>query len=585
MSFPQDPPKPLDQTFAPVLDNWLHALQGRMTGGMSPLGQMLAFADWGVHLANAPFRRVALANAAVLQASRLAAAAAGVPAIAADPSDHRFADPAWQQPPFNLFAQAFLLAEEWWARAAGSPRGSSTGSSEKGASTGVATSSQREVAFIIRQLLDMASPSNVPWLNPEVIRDTWTTGGHNLLAGLANLAMDVQHSLGPPDSAPFRLGQDLAATPGKVVLRNDLTELIQYSPVTPDVAKDPILIVPAWIMKYYILDLSPDNSLIGYLVKHGHTVFAISWRNPTAEQSATTLDDYRRLGVMAAVDAVSDICKRARIQACGYCLGGTLLSIAAAAMGRDGDDRLRSVTLFCAQTDFTEAGELQLFITEDQLAFLDDLMRAQGYLDSRQMAGAFQMLRSNDLIWSRSIKSYLLGEAEHSSDLMAWNADGTRMPAAMHSTYLHRLFMDNDLFEGRFPVDGHPIALADIQVPMFVVGTETDHIAPWHSVFKIHLLPEADLTFVLTSGGHNAGVVSPPGHPHRHFRVRQRPAGEHYLGPDEWLAATPPREGSWWPAWLGWLAMHAEGSAAPPPMGSGRFPPLDDAPGRYVREH
>jgi polyhydroxyalkanoate synthase len=224
------------------------------------------------------------------------------------------------------------------------------------------------------------------------------------------------------------------------------------------------------------------------------------------------------------------------VHACGYCLGGTLLAIAAAAMSRDGDERLASVTLFCAQTDFTEAGELQLFVSEDQLALLDDVMGAQGYLDSRQMAGAFQLLRSNDLVWSRVIKTYLMGEREHPNDLMAWNADGTRLPARMHSEYLKRLFLENELAEGRFPVAGKPIALNDIHVPLFVVGTETDHIAPWRSVHKIHLLTEADITFVLTSGGHNAGVVSEPGHPGRRFHIGRRAPEARYRGPDEWLA-------------------------------------------------
>jgi polyhydroxyalkanoate synthase len=337
-------------------------------------------------------------------------------------------------------------------------------------------------------------------------------------------------------------------------------------------------------MKYYILDLSPQNSLIRYLVSQGHTVFAISWRNPTAEQRDTTLDDYRAKGVMAALDAVEDICGDAKIHACGYCLGGTLLSIAAAAMGRDGDDRLASVTLFCAQTDFTEAGELQLFITEDQLAFLNDVMRAQGYLDSQQMAGAFQMLRSNDLIWSRVIRTYLMGEREHPNDLMAWNADGTRMPARMHGEYLRRLFLDNELAEGRFPVGGRPIAVSDIRAPCFVVSTETDHIAPWHSVYKIHLLTEADVTFVLTSGGHNAGVVSEPGHKNRHFRLGHRKPGARYVGPDEWLAGAELHEGSWWPAWSAWLKARSSGEGDSPPIGSERYPPIENAPGQYVHQ-
>ena len=326
-------------------------------------------------------------------------------------------------------------------------------------------------------MVDVYSPSNVPWLNPEVIEATLATGGSNFAAGTMNLLADLRETLNGSanEQGPFRIGNDLAATPGKVVFLNELIELIQYAPTTPEVGREQVLIVPAWIMKYYILDLSPGNSLIRYLVAEGHTVFAISWRNPGAGFRNTTLDDYRVKGVMAALDATTDICGGAKIHGCGYCLGGTLLSIAAAAMARDGDDRLASVTLFCAQTDFTEAGELQLFITEDQLALLDDVMRARGYLDSRRMSGAFQMLRSNDLVWSRLVKTYMMGEREHPNDLMAWNADGTRMPARMHGEYLRRLFLQNALAEGRFTVGEKPIAISDIHAPFFVVGTETDH--------------------------------------------------------------------------------------------------------------
>jgi polyhydroxyalkanoate synthase len=556
------------------LDGRLHAAQGRIFGGLSPAAIGLAFLDWGVHLANAPFGRVALAKEAMRQWTRLLAAVAGQPAIDQLPADPRFRDPAWGQDPFNLIAQSFLLAEAWWAQLAATP-------------AGVSRTNQRIVSFGTRQIIDMFSPSNVPWLNPEVIHATVKTGGRNFVAGTGNLLADLRQVVSGRASAldDFRIGRDLAATPGKVVFRNALIELIQYAPTTPLVGQEPVLIVPAWIMKYYILDLSPENSLIRYLVAQGHTVFAISWRNPGKELRNTKLDDYRGLGVMAALDVITDICGGAKVHACGYCLGGTLLSIAAAAMGRDGDDRLQTVTMFCAQTDFTEAGELQLFINEDQLAFLDDVMRAQGYLDTGQMAGAFQLLRSNDLIWSRVIKSYMMGEREHPNDLMAWNADGTRMPARMHSEYLHRFFLDNELAEGRFQVAGRPIAVSDIRVPVFVVATETDHIAPWRSVYKIHLLNDADLTFVLTSGGHNAGVVSEPGHRNRHFHIGHRAPGSRYVGPDEWQQQAQDREGSWWPAWWEWLATHSSNEIAPPPMGSAHYPAIEDAPGRYVLEH
>lgn len=555
------------------LDRMLHAAQGRVTLGLSPLAQGLAFMDWAAHARNAPFRCLSLAQAAVSQWQRLCAAAADGAAIVPPPGDHRFQDPSWRQPPFNLMHQSFLLAEEWWAKA-------ST------AFPGVSRANQRITSFTIRQLVDTFSPSNVPWLNPEVIQATIATGGRNFFAGSTNLFTDLQERVSgrPCNPDEYRIGRDVATTPGKVVLRNELIELIQYEPSSPRVRREPILIVPAWIMKYYILDLSPHNSLIRYLVAQGHTVFAISWRNPGTDLADTKLDDYRTKGVMAALAAITDICGGARVHACGYCIGGTLLAIAAAAMARDGDDRLASVTLFCAQTDFTEAGELQLFITEDQLAFLDDVMSTKGYLDQRQMAGAFQFLRSNDLIWSRLIKSYLLGEREHPNDLMAWNADGTRLPARMQADYLHHLFLEDELAEGRFQVEGKPIALSDIHVPLFVVATETDHIAPWRSVYKIHLLNEADLTFVLTSGGHNAGVVNEPAHPHRHFRLGHRPPGGLFVGPDEWLALATAQNGSWWPTYAEWLAAHCAEFIDPPALGSKNYPPLMDAPGSYVVE-
>jgi polyhydroxyalkanoate synthase subunit PhaC len=554
------------------LDRMLHVWQSRYTGGRSPSTVGLALLDWAAHAANSPFQTAAIAGTAFTQWSRLASTTmGGEMAIKPAPDDHRFASPAWQQYPYNLLTQAVLLGEEWWANVA------------KG-SGGVGKPNARIVAFTVRQWLDLMSPSNVPWLNPEVIETTRASGGANLTAGMQNFLHDQAATNGGAPAGRFIVGKDLAATPGKVVFRNALIELIQYAPATATVGAEPVLIVPAWIMKYYILDLSPGNSLIRWLVAQGRTVFAISWRNPGADMRDTSLDDYRTQGVMAAIDAVSAVCGNARIHATGYCLGGTLLSIAAAAMARDNDDRLESLSLFAAQTDFTEAGDLQLFITADQLNFLNDIMQTQGYLDSAQMGGAFQMLRSNDLVWSHAIRDYLLGEHDAPNDLMAWNADGTRLPARMHIEYLKGLFLDNDLAEGRFQVAGRPLALGDIKLPMFVVGTERDHIAPWHSVFKLHLLNDGELTFVLTSGGHNAGIVSEPGHPHRHFRIRVRAAAARTLGSEEWQRETAPQDGSWWLEWNAWLDRHSGPRVDPPPMGAPGFVPLCDAPGTYVQE-
>jgi polyhydroxyalkanoate synthase len=379
----------------------------------------------------------------------------------------------------------------------------------------------------------------------------------------------------------FAVGKNLAVTPGKVIYRNRLMELIQYEPTTPTVHAEPVLIIPAWIMKYYILDLSPENSLVRYLLSQGHQVFMISWKNPTSEDRDLGLKDYVDLGARRAIETVSDIAKKP-IHCAGYCLGGTLSAIVAAAMARDHDGRLASLSLFAAQTDFTEAGELMMFIDEGQVSYLEDLMWTQGFLDARQMSGAFQLLRSNDLIWSRLVHDYLLGEREPFSDLMAWNADATRMPYRMHSEYLRKLFLDNELAEGRFSVDGRRVALEEIALPIFAVATERDHVAPWQSVFKIHTLTSADVTFLLASGGHNAGIVSEPGHAGRNYRLLTSGRSDRVLDPDAWLAAAEKKEGSWWPAWQNWLAEHSEGRVKARTPGARSHPAICDAPGTYV---
>lgn len=440
------------------------------------------------------------------------------------------------------------------------------------------------VTFAGRQWLDMWSPSNFIWTNPEVLEAIRTTGGANLWRGAVNYFDDLRRlatGAEPAGTEDFQVGTNVAITPGKMVFRNRLIELIQYTPTTPKVHTEPILIVPSWIMKYYILDLSPHNSIVKHLVEQGHTVFIISWKNPDASDRDLGLEDYRSLGIMDALDAVTAIVSGRRVQAVGYCLGGTLLTIAAAAMARDDDDRLHSLTLLASETDFRDSGEIALFIDESQLAWLEAGMWSKGYLDGKQMAGAFQMLNSRDLIWSRRVREYLLGERQELNDLMAWNADVTRMPYRMHSEYLRRLYLNNDLAEGRHRVNGRPVAIADIEVPIFLVGTVRDHVAPWPSVYKMHLLSDAELTFVLTSGGHNAGVVSPPDHPRRSHQIATRKVGARYIDPQTWRAETPLHQGSWWPAWQQWLAEHSSARLTPPAMG-GKKGPLADAPGTYV---
>jgi len=388
----------------------------------------------------------------------------------------------------------------------------------------------------------------------------------------------------PLGTENFLVARDVAVTPGKVIYRNHLAELIQYAPATQMVQAEPVLIVPAWIMKYYILDLSPQNSLIRHLVGQGHTVFCMSWRNPTAEDRNLTMDDYRS-AVMAALAAINAIVPGRKIHATGYCLGGTLLAIAAAAMARVGDDRLATLTLLAAQTDFTEPGELALFIDHSQMHFLESMMWNKGYLSADQMAGAFQLLRSNDLVWSRLVRDYLMGERSPMTDLMAWNADSTRMPYRMHAEYLQRLYLDNELAAGHFMVEGRAAALQNIHAPMFVVGTERDHVAPWRSVYTIHYHTDADITFVLVAGGHNTGIVSEPGRQNGHFRIAMKRTSDPCLDPDEWTTAAALKDGSWWNAWTDWLATHsASDSVLPPSMGAAAkgYPPIEDAPGTYV---
>jgi polyhydroxyalkanoate synthase len=567
---------------ADITDRSLHAAVARYTLGLSPAAVAAAYLDWLAHLLASPGKRMQLVDKMARKVVRFAtfawqqAVAPGHSSRAIEPlpQDRRFSSKAWQHPPFNLFWQGFLLQQQWWHNATSDVRG-------------VARHHEEMVRFGGRQLLDMFSPSNFLPTNPDLLQRTFQTGGQNFLLGFQHLVEDWERAIAgrkPVGSEAYEIGHSIAATPGTVVYRNRLIELIQCAPATEQVQHEPILIVPAWIMKYYILDLSARNSLVRYLTEQGFTVFMISWKNPGAEDRDLGMEDYRQLGVLAALDAVSTITDNRPVHAVGYCLGGTLLSIAAATMARDGDHRLKTMTLLAAQTDFTESGELTLFIDESQIAFLEDMMWEQGFLDAKQMAGAFQMLRSNDLVWSLALRRYLMGEREPISDLMAWNADTTRLPYRMHSEYLRRLFLENDLAEGRYLAGGRPVVLSDIRLPIFAVGTSWDHVAPWRSTYKIHLLVDSEVTYVLTNGGHNAGIVSELDHPDRHHQLMTKGAGDRYVDPDTWLALAPRRDGSWWPTYVAWLKGHSDGLTAPPPAGDAQqgLVALCNAPGTYV---
>ena len=559
-----------------TLDHAAQAWIARCTGGLSPAALSLAFMDWFVHLLAAPGKQMELAALAAQGCGQLIRPGRGITAPASGlPRDSRFQAPGWQTEPFLFWHQAFQLTEQWWHSATHDIPGTTH-------------HHQDVVSFAARQWLDIFSPGNFALTNPEVLTYTAATCGANLIQGAANACADVWRAATNQRGAAkrrFEPGVDVAVTPGSVVFRNHLIELIQYRSSTAQVAAEPLLIVPAWIMKYYILDLSPHNSLVRYLVDQGYTVFCISWRNPDEQDRDLGFDDYRRLGVMAALDAISRILPERKIHTAGYCLGGTLLTIAAAAMANRQDDRLASITLFAAQTDFTEPGELQLFVDESEVNLLESMMWERGYLGGDQMGGSFQLLRSNDLIWSRAVHDYLLGKRAPTTDLASWNEDRTRMPYRMHSEYLRQLFLDNDLACARYTVDGRPISLRNIAAPMFVVGAERDHIAPWRSVYKIHHLADTDLTFVLTNGGHNAGIISEPGHANRHFHILCTAEADLSVGPDEWIETAEDRDGSWWPAWAAWLDTHSSAPrVAPPRLG---LPDEDgatlaDAPGTYV---
>jgi polyhydroxyalkanoate synthase len=565
------------------LDYAFRAALGQATGGLSPTAFMAAWFDWAVQLAASPGRQIELAQDALhrsLDAWTFAArAATGAPVAptegmdgAADPS---YQGEAWSRYPFNVIARNYQ-------------HGAAFLNSLPKDVVGLAPHCADLIGFTVHQWLAALSPANFLATNPELLELTRAEGGENLKRGAAHYLEDLNRVVkgGGAKPSALRVGRELAVTPGKVVYRNALIELIQYAPTTKDVYAEPVLITPAWIMKYYILDLSPRNSLVKYLVDQGHTVFMISWKNPESGDRDFGMDDYVREGFLAALDAVSAIVPDRPVHAVGYCIGGTLLAVAAAALAREGDTRLASMTLFAAQTDFSEPGELSLFISPSQLALLEAQMRRDGVLDSRQMGATFAMLRPRDLIWQPMVTNYLKGERAPVIDLMAWNADGTRMPYKMHTEYLYRMYLDNELSTGRFPYAGRPVSLADIKLPMFVVGTETDHVAPWKSVYKIENLARSrDYTFLLTSGGHNAGIVSGPVHPKRQHRIRTWRLGERHVAPDEWLASAAVQPGSWWPTWEQWLAARSTGRIAPPAIGAADrgLPPIEDAPGQYVR--
>ena len=465
------------------------------------------------------------------------------PVIQADPKDKRFKDEAWKESEvFDFIKQSYLLSARYVNDVVSHVDGLDAKTAQK-------------VDFYSRQFIDAMSPSNFLMTNPEVLRRTAETGGENLLRGLNNLLSDLERGRGKltvkmTDTEAFKMGENIAISPGKVVYQNDLMQLIQYAPTTGTVLKRPLLIAPPWINKFYILDLRPKNSLVRWAVSQGHTVFMISWVNPDERLSGKRFDDYMTEGYLAALDAIERATGEREVNAIGYCLGGTLLACTLAYMAAHGDDRIKSATFFVTMTDFQEAGELGVFIDEEQLRQLEEKMDRRGYLDGSEMATTFNMLRANDLIWSFVVNNYLLGNDAFPFDLLYWNSDSTRMPAAMHSFYLRRMYQQNQLCKaGGIALADTPIDLGRVKVPAYFLSTREDHIAPWKSTYRGTQLLGGPNRFVLAASGHIAGVVNPPeGGKYSHW-INPTLAPD----PDAWLAGATEMAGSWWPDWQRWI--------------------------------
>ncbi len=491
------------------------------------------------------------------------------------PEDQRFRDPEWRENPvFDYIKQAYLLNAAWAKRMVESIDGLDDDTAQK-------------VDFVSRQIVDALSPTNFALTNPAVIRETKERRGENLREGTENLAAALARGKGPlavehvpPDA--FEIGTDIAVTPGEVVFQNELLQLIQYAPATQTVYKRPLLIVPPWINKYYILDLRPQNSFVAWCVAQGYTVFMVSWVNPDERHRDRSFDDYLQGGIFAALDAIEEATGEREVTAIGYCIGGTLLAMALAWMGARGETRIRAATFFAAQVDFAEGGELRVFTDASTLKLVEGEVERQGFLDGASMAAAFNLLRSNDLVWHYAVESYLMGKKPRAFDLLYWNADSTRFPARLFFDYLRGMYQENRLSTpGGVEVLGEPIDLGDIRIPVYLQASRQDHIAPAASVYKAMNLFSGPRRFVLAGSGHIAGVVNPP----------DRNKYQHWINPgrrrprslDEWLKGAEEHPGSWWPDWHRWMSRRSGRRVAARAPGEGGLGPIEPAPGSYVR--
>jgi polyhydroxyalkanoate synthase len=490
------------------------------------------------------------------------------------PGDRRFKDQAWQESfVFDFIKQSYLLTARWLQQTVKETEGLDPKTAQK-------------VDFYTRQFVDAMAPSNFLMTNPEVLRATIESGGENLVKGLDNLLKDLERGKGKlaikmTDMEAFEVGRNMATTPGKVVYQNDLMQLIQYSPTTEKVMKRPLLLVPPWINKFYILDLRDKNSFIRWAVSQGITVFVVSWVNPDEKLADKTFEDYMFEGPLAALDAIEQATGEKEVNVIGYCIGGTLMAAALSYMQAKNDKRIPSITFFTTLVDFAEAGELAVFIDEEQLQALESKMEKEGgYLDGGAMANTFNMLRANDLIWSFVVNNYLLGKDPFPFDLLYWNADSTRMPAAMHSFYLRKMYQENKLVEpGALRLGNVPIDLTRIKTPTFILSTREDHIAPWRSTFAATKIYQGPIKFVLSGSGHIAGVVNPPVPEKYGYWTNDKKTET----PEAWLEGATQHPGSWWPEWRKWLEKFSGGEVEARKPGDGKLKPIEDAPGSYVR--
>jgi polyhydroxyalkanoate synthase len=491
------------------------------------------------------------------------------PVVAADKGDKRFSDPSWQQNPvFDALKQSYLLAATTLLKSASEVEG-------------LDEHQQRKLVFYLRQFLDAISPTNVAFTNPQVIYETVQSGGQNLVKGMEHLLRDIKAGqIKMTDTEAFAPGRNLALTPGQVIYRNQLIELIQYQPSTDKVHATPLLFIPPWINKYYILDMQPKNSLIKFLVDAGFTVFVICWKNPDASMEEISFEDYLTLGPLTAFDVIKEITGSSKINPIGYCIGGTLLSMTLPYLAAKKDKTVTCATFLVSLQDFTEVGDTSVFIDEPQVAAIEGEMKERGYLDSRSMATMFNMLRANDLIWSNVVNNYLLGKEPPAFDLLYWNADGTRMTRAAHSFYLRNTYLENNLIKpGKIVLKGVPIDLGKIREDLYAVGTQQDHIVPWKSAWRITQLAHGNVRFVLGGSGHIAGIINPPSKG-RGYWTNEKPVAN----ADQWFESADHHDGSWWTDWLEWLKPRSGELVAPPAMGSAAHPPITPAPGTYVLE-